>query len=97
MSVKTILNMKKGYMNKNVEIYINDKEIACISLKDYNDTVEVLEKEIERLNKTINTALHRLRAGNRHYKTVQENNAIIYTIRILEEGLLNGSCSDIRK
>lgn len=58
---------------------------------------KIKDNEIKRLNKTINTALHRLRAGNRHYKTVQENNAIIYTIRILEEGLENGSCSDIRK
>lgn len=30
-------------MNKDLEIYINDKGIACISLKDYNDTVETLE------------------------------------------------------
>ncbi len=66
-------------------------------IEKLKNKVKEQDKEIKILIKTINTALHRLRAGNRHYKTVQENNAIIYTIRILEEGLLNGSCSDIRK
>ena len=41
-------------------------------------------KEIERLNNIIKEALRKLRATKDHYKIEDINNAIIYTIRILE-------------
>ena len=43
-----------------------------------------LRKEIERLNNIIKEALRKLRATKDHYKIEDINNAIIYTIRILE-------------
>ena len=43
------------------------------------------EQEIERLNNIINKALRKLRASKDHFKTENENNAVTFTIKILEE------------
>ena len=48
------------------------------------EEINAKDKEIERLNNIIKEALRKLRATKDHYKIEDINNAIIYTIRILE-------------
>lgn len=61
--------------------YIEDLEVDNKSLKKENKEIN---KENKRLNSIINEALRKLRATKDHYKIEDINNAIIYTIRILE-------------
>ena len=61
---------------------VEDLKIANDNLYGAN---KMLEKEIERLNNIINKALRKLRASKDHFKTENENNAVSFTIKILEE------------
>ena len=51
---------------------------------EYNEEVQKQQQEIERLNNIINKALRKLRASKDHFKTENENNAVTFTIKILE-------------
>ncbi len=70
-NVEKIIMTKEDY-DRNVEQLLYDKVDA--------------ELEIERLNNIINKALRKLRASKDHFKTENENNAVTFTIKILEEG-----------
>ena len=61
---------------------VEDLKIANDNLYGAN---KMLEKEIERLNNIIDKALRKLRASKDHFKTENENNAVTFTIKILEE------------
>ena len=69
---------------------INEKGemVGEFTLKRINKIGDILTeqlKEIERLNNIINKALRKLRASKDHFKTENENNAVTFTIKILEE------------
>ena len=59
---------------------------ASIDIKTYERDIKAKDEEIERLNNIIDKALHKLRASKDHFKTENENNAVTFTIKILEEG-----------
>ena len=80
-------------MNKVKALFPDNVEKIIISKDDYDRltgelTLENIElkQEIERLQFIINEALRKLRASKDHFKTQQENNAVTFTIKILEEG-----------
>lgn len=57
------------------QIILEKKDKEIIKLRDEN---KILNNKIEK-------ALHKLKASKDHFKTQRENNAITFTIRILEE------------
>lgn len=72
----------KDYINALKEVEKEDEHFELtLSKKEVLDLV----KEIERLHSIIKEASRKLRASKDHFKTQQENNAVTFTIRILEK------------
>lgn len=70
--------MSKEELKKQIELLVKDDEKS-------QETIIKQSQEIERLNNIINKALRKLRASKDHFKTENENNAVSFTIKILEE------------
>ena len=68
--------------NKNLNYKVEKLEEDYLETKD---NFRVANDEIERLNNIINKALRKLRASKDHFITERENNAVTFTIKILEE------------
>ena len=70
--------MNKEELKKQIELLVKDDEKS-------QETIIKQSQEIERLNNIIDKALRKLRASKDHFKTENENNAVTFTIKILEE------------
>ena len=88
MSDKVITSESELY-NNIVEMLSNGNFLQlngkAINLTELNEYINAQQEERERLNNIIKEALHKLRATKEHYKIADVNNAIVYTIRILEK------------
>ena len=62
---------------------INDNQNAKYTIQELIKTNETLIQENKQLKERINQALHKLKASVNHFKTQRENNAVIFTIKIL--------------
>jgi len=71
------INGIKAKEQEEIERLREENDIALEKLKKAT-------KEIEELQKKIDKALHKLRTSKGHFKTESENNAVVFTIRILE-------------
>lgn len=74
MPLEYYQNMKKEIEGLNAELEL------------YKDNQIHLINQLEQKDNIIKEALRKLRASKDHFKTEQENNAVTFTIRILEEG-----------
>lgn len=87
MSIPLLNDEELLEVDKNWQ-YLVDKYMM-MTLKEREQLIAqyVMKKqkeEIERLHSIINEALRKLRASKDHFKTQQENNAVTFTIRILD-------------
>ncbi len=84
-----IKNESKNLMiSKDELIEKQQEEIKGLNaeLELYKDNQIHLINQLEQKDKIIKEALRKLRASKDHFKTEQENNAVTFTIKILEEG-----------
>ena len=78
-------------MNYTEMLFNRDERLVNLLNQADSKNLELIEElndredEIERLNNIINKALRKLRASKDHFKTENENNAVSFTIKILEE------------